>query len=204
GFGGRGRGGMNGRGLGNQRSNKSEGNHYVPVKKNRVFGPTNANDYNGSGKGKSKVDEGRSSRDSFAEIRMASEKINIDERVINKKKNRKNGDVENVNVSSLSNEVEIEKRLEWESMKERIDEACKKGLCISIEEKSNWSKDLCDYFKIIHSGRMIAKESKTKTEAMVKSVMIEKGVTENQATRKVYEEVYSDEQDRIKEMIMKK
>nr|GFA52256.1 hypothetical protein [Tanacetum cinerariifolium] len=46
-------------------------------------------------KGKSKVDEGRSSRDSFAENGMASEKMNIDERVINKKKY---GGVENVNI----------------------------------------------------------------------------------------------------------
>ncbi|GJR76308.1 hypothetical protein Tco_0088673 [Tanacetum coccineum] len=203
--------------------NKNEGNHYVPVKKNGVPGPTNANDYDGSGKGKSKVDEGRSSRDSFAVNGMASEKMNIDERVINKKKNGENGGVENMNVScesnkdnamkgvgsqnmfsALSDEVEIEKRLEWESMKERVDEACEKGLHISIEEKINWSEDLWDYFKISHSSRMIAKESKTKTKAMVKSVMIEKGLTKNQATRKVYEEVYSDEEDRIKEMIMKK
>ncbi|GJS31911.1 RNA-directed DNA polymerase, eukaryota, reverse transcriptase zinc-binding domain protein [Tanacetum coccineum] len=171
GFSGRGRGGMNGRGLGNQR------------------------------KGKSQVDEGRSSKDSFAINRMASEKMNIDERVINKKKNGKNGD-----------KVEIEKRLEWESMKERIYDACKKSLRISIEEKSNWSKDLWNYFKvkmqelvrkenvanlklkikslenhISHSSRMIAKESKTKLEAMVKSVMVKKGLTENQATRKVHD-----------------
>nr|GEW05144.1 hypothetical protein [Tanacetum cinerariifolium] len=210
GFDGRRRGGMNGKGLGDQRSRK----------------------------GKSKVDKSRSSRDSFAVNRMASEKINIDEMVINKKKNRKNGGVENVNVncrnykdnamkgvgsqnmfSALLDEVKIKKRLEWESVKERIDDACKKGLRISIEEKSNWSEDLWDYFKvkmqelvrkenvadlklkiknlenhISHSSRMNAKESKTKTEAMVRSVMIEKGLTENQATRKVYEEVYSDDQ----------
>nr|GEY71228.1 hypothetical protein [Tanacetum cinerariifolium] len=40
--------------------------------------------------------------------------------------------------------------------------------------------------------------------AMVKSVMIEKDLTENQASRKIYDEVYRDEQDKIKEMIMKK
>ncbi|GJV81164.1 hypothetical protein Tco_1517034 [Tanacetum coccineum] len=179
------------------RITKNEGNHYVPVKKNGIPGPTNANDYDGTGKGKSKVDEGRSSRDSFAINGMASEKMNIDERVINKKKNGENGGVENMNVScesnkdnamkgvgsqnmfsALSDEVEIEKRLEWESMKERVDETCEKGLHISIEEKINWSEDLWDYFK--------------------------KGLTKNQATRKVYEEVYSDEEDRIKEMIMKK
>nr|GEZ54491.1 hypothetical protein [Tanacetum cinerariifolium] len=118
------RGGFGGRGRG--------------VKKNRVFGPTNANDYNGSGKGRSKVDEGRSSRDSFAEIKMASEKINIDERGVGSK---------NI-FSALSNEVEIEKRLEWESMKERIDEACKKGLCISIEEKEAWSEEKLGSYKI--------------------------------------------------------
>ncbi|GJS99565.1 hypothetical protein Tco_0820735 [Tanacetum coccineum] len=225
-----------------------EGMMGVMELKNGIPGPTSANDYDGSGKGKSKVDEGRSSRDSFAINGMASEKMNIDERVINKKKNGKNGGVKNVNAScqsnkdnamkgvgsqnmfsALSDEVEIEKRLEWESMKERIDDACEKSLRISIEEKSNWSKDLWNYFKvkmqelirkenvadlklkiknlenhISHSSRMIAKESKTKLESMVKSVMVEKGLTENQATRKVHEYVYSNEQDRIKEMIMKK
>nr|GEW01563.1 hypothetical protein [Tanacetum cinerariifolium] len=147
------------------------------MEKNRVPRPTNANDYDRSGKGKSKVDEGRSSRDSFAENRMASEKMNIDERVINKKKY---GGVENVNIGMRIYEGED-------------DEVCEKGLRITIKEKSN-----------CHSSKMIPKESKTKTKAMVKFVMIDKGLAENQATRKVYEEVYSDEQDKIKEMIMKK
>nr|GFA11767.1 hypothetical protein [Tanacetum cinerariifolium] len=126
-------------------------------------------------------------------------------------------------------EAEIERRLEWESIKEMIDEACKKGLRISIEENSDWSEELWDYFRvkkqelvrkenvaelelkiknlenqISHSNKMIAKESKTKAEAMVKSVMIEKSLTENQAFTKAYEEVYKDKQDRIKETIMNK
>nr|GEZ25651.1 RNA-directed DNA polymerase, eukaryota, reverse transcriptase zinc-binding domain protein [Tanacetum cinerariifolium] len=127
------------------------------------------------------------------------------------------------------NEAEIERRLEWESIKEMIDEACEKGLRISIEENSDWSEELWDYFRvkmqelvrkenvvelklkiknlenqISHSNKIIAKESKTKAEAMVKSMMIEKSLTENQAFTKAYEEVYKDKQDRIKEMIMNK
>nr|GEZ19867.1 hypothetical protein [Tanacetum cinerariifolium] len=58
--------------------------------------------------------------------------------------------------------------------------------------------------QISHSNKMIAKESKLKANALVKSVMIEKGLTENQAYRKVYDEVYRDEHDMIEEMIMKK
>ncbi|GKD43290.1 ribonuclease H-like domain-containing protein [Tanacetum coccineum] len=42
--------------------------------------------------------------------------------------------------------------------------------------------------QITYSSRMIAKESKTKTKAMVKYVMIENGLTEKQAFRKVYDE----------------
>ncbi|GKC80075.1 hypothetical protein Tco_1130849 [Tanacetum coccineum] len=58
--------------------------------------------------------------------------------------------------------------------------------------------------QISHSNKIIAKEFKMKVNDMVKSVMIEKGLTKNQAYRKVYDEVYRDEHDRIEEMIMKK
>nr|GEW09569.1 hypothetical protein [Tanacetum cinerariifolium] len=205
-------------------SNKGGNGGMYRYRNNYGKGSSNKGGFGDKGRGGNiKVDEGRSSKDPFAINGMASKKINIDERVIYKKKNGKNGGMENVNVScesnrdnaikgvgfqnmfsALSDEVEIEKRLEWESMKEWINDAYEKGLRINIEEKINWSEDLWDYFKISHSSRIIAKESKTKTEAMVKSMMIKKGLTEYQATRKVYEEVYIDEQDRIMEMIIKK
>ncbi|GJW56197.1 hypothetical protein Tco_0102928 [Tanacetum coccineum] len=58
--------------------------------------------------------------------------------------------------------------------------------------------------QISHSNKMMAIESNTKADAMVKSVMIDQGLTENQAFGKVYDEAYRDEKDRIKEMTMNK
>nr|GEZ02719.1 hypothetical protein [Tanacetum cinerariifolium] len=84
----------------------------------------------------------------------------------------------------LSDAAKIEKRLEWDSIRERIDEACEKGLRISMKEKNDWTEDLWVY-------------SKEKMQELVRK--------ENVADlRNVYDEVYRDEHDRIEEMIMKK
>ncbi|GJZ55937.1 hypothetical protein Tco_0611130, partial [Tanacetum coccineum] len=220
--------GVNG-GMYRQRNNYGEGSSSIGgfggrgrgVKRNGVPGPVNAKETDGNRKGKSKVDEGGSFKDSVGMTEIDCETTNVGGRNVNKGDGN-NGDGKNVNASRggsndnvmngfsyqnmfsvLSDEAEIERRLEWESMKERIDEACEKGLRISVEEKSEWPEDLWVYFKgkmhelirkdnaadlkvkiknlenhISYSSRMIAKESKTKTEEMVKSVMIENGLTE--------------------------
>ncbi|GJT53770.1 ribonuclease H-like domain-containing protein [Tanacetum coccineum] len=149
GFGNKGRGGLNGRGLGDQRFSKNEGSYYVLVKRNRVSRPINAKETNGNRKGKSKVDEGGSSKDSVGINEMDSETTNVGGRNVNKGDGN-NRDGKNVNASrggsnenSLKgvgyqnmfsaqlDEAEIERRLEWDSMKERIDESCEQGLRIS-------------------------------------------------------------------------
>ena len=46
--------------------------------------------------------------------------------------------------------------------------------------------------------------SKVKADSMIKAIMVEKGLTENQAFAKVYDEVYRDELERIRKMGSKK
>ncbi|GKA35541.1 RNA-directed DNA polymerase, eukaryota, reverse transcriptase zinc-binding domain protein [Tanacetum coccineum] len=222
GFNGRGRGVMNGRGFGDQRFNKNDGARYVPVKKNEVAGPIRDKEYDKNEKGKTKVNEGKFSRENGNGTGMSSERMNIDEKVVSNTINEKNGGGKYINegggsnkenakkgfdsqnmFSALSDEAEIEKRLEWESIKERIDEKMQElvrkenvaDLRLKIKNLEN---------QISHSHKMIEKESKMKANAMVKSVMIEKGLIENQAYRKVYDEVYKYEHDKIEEIIMKK
>ncbi|GKD43291.1 hypothetical protein Tco_1267936 [Tanacetum coccineum] len=134
---------------GDQRFSKNEGSYYVLVKRNRVSRPINAKETNRNRKGKSKVDEGGSSKDSVGINEMDSETTNVGGRNVNKGDGN-NRDGKNVNASrggsnenSLKgvgyqnmfsaqlDEAEIERRLEWESMKERIDESCEQGLRIS-------------------------------------------------------------------------
>nr|GEV60761.1 hypothetical protein [Tanacetum cinerariifolium]GEX86764.1 hypothetical protein [Tanacetum cinerariifolium] len=196
GLNGRGRGGMNGIMVGDQRFNNNVGARYVPIKKNEAVGPVSDNKSDKNEKSKNKVNEGKFSRDKGIETEMLSERMNVDERVFNITIKIKNEDGKNINenggsskgnakkgfdsqnmFSVLSDAAEIEKRLEWEFIRERINEACEKRLRI---------------------------KSKMKEIAMVKSVMIEKGLTENQAYGNVYDKVYRDEHDRIDEMIIKK
>ncbi|GJX54534.1 hypothetical protein Tco_0282903 [Tanacetum coccineum] len=84
---------------------------------------------------------------------------------------------------ALSNEAEIKENLVWESMKERVDKACEKGLHINAEEKSSWNKDLKEYFKL-------------KMHEYVKKQNVTYG--------KIYDEVYRDEIERIKELKLRK
>ncbi|GJS84798.1 zinc knuckle CX2CX4HX4C containing protein [Tanacetum coccineum] len=221
GFNGRGRGGMNGKGFGDQRFTRNDGAYYVSVKKNGAVGPISKRETDKTEKGKLKVDEGKFPRDNGIDSRVVSERMNIDKRVISKGIHGKKGSSKDINEGSrsnkgnvkeglgsqnmffvLSDEAEIEMNLVWESMKERIDEACEKGLRISLEEKNDWTEDLWIYFK--EKMQELVRKENIKVNAMVKSVMIEKGLTENQAYRKVYDEVYRDEHDRIEEMIIKK
>nr|GEY01880.1 uncharacterized mitochondrial protein AtMg00810-like [Tanacetum cinerariifolium] len=136
GFKGMGRGGMNGRGFGDQRFTRNDGAHYVLVKKNRAAGPVSERETDKTEKGKLKVDEGKFPRDNGIDSGVVSERMNIDERVVSKGINKKKGSSKDIN-----------ENLVWESMKERIDEACEKGLRISLEEKDDWTRDLWIYFK---------------------------------------------------------
>ena len=58
--------------------------------------------------------------------------------------------------------------------------------------------------QISYSNRNITMGSKVKADSMVKAIMVEKGLTENQAYAKVYDEVYRDELERIRKMGSKK
>ncbi|GJX59587.1 hypothetical protein Tco_1130850 [Tanacetum coccineum] len=156
GFNGRGRGGMNGRGFGDQRFTRNNGDYYVSVKKNGAVGPVSERETDKTEKGKLKVDEGKFLRDNGIDYGVVSKRMNIDDRVVSKGINGKKGGSKDINEGSgsnkgnakkgfgsqnmffvLSDEAEIEKNLVWESMKERIDEACEKGLHISLEEKND-------------------------------------------------------------------
>nr|GEX22796.1 hypothetical protein [Tanacetum cinerariifolium] len=116
GFSSRGRGGFGGRGFGDQRFNRGESSKYVPVKKN----------------GNKAIKDGMGSMDSG--------KIN------SRKKNMKKHNITDNRFAELIDEYEIKKNLEWESMRQRIELACKKGLHISIKEKNSWDEELRNYF----------------------------------------------------------
>ena len=58
--------------------------------------------------------------------------------------------------------------------------------------------------QIIFINNNIAMSSKAKADSMYKAIMVEHGLTENQAFGKVYDEVYRDELDRIKDLCGKK
>nr|GEZ83840.1 hypothetical protein [Tanacetum cinerariifolium] len=66
----------------------------------------------------------------------------------------------------------------------------------SRNNKGNAKENLKNRFSL--SNKMIDKESKMKANAMVMSMMIEKGLAKNQAYKKVYDEVYRDEHNRIR------
>ncbi|GJZ78963.1 putative RNA-directed DNA polymerase [Tanacetum coccineum] len=190
GFGGRGRG-MGGRGYGDQRYDRNENAQYVQVKKVNVASKTNVQGNKDNGKLKSDVNASNS-------------------------KDKKKVVNEGMDIDGSSNGMS--------NTKKGIDEACEKGLHINVEEKNNWSSDLWDYFKfkmqelvkkqsiddlelriknlerqVNRSTKMIAMESCDKANVMMKSVMIEQGLTQNQA----YGKVYRDELNRIKEMSLK-
>ncbi|GJU37562.1 RNA-directed DNA polymerase, eukaryota, reverse transcriptase zinc-binding domain protein [Tanacetum coccineum] len=190
GFSGRGRGGLGGRGFGDQRFYRSENVQFVPVnEKNEVVNDS------GVRRGINKKD-GTSSENRFA---------------------------------MLSEEIEIEENLEWDYLKAKIDEACEKGIYISMQEKKEWPGEVMNYYKlklqelvkksdvddlklkienlerqIAHSHNVVTSESRVKAKSMVKSVMIEQGLTKNQAFGRVYDQVFRDELERIKYMIISK
>ncbi|GJX13942.1 RNA-directed DNA polymerase, eukaryota, reverse transcriptase zinc-binding domain protein [Tanacetum coccineum] len=195
GFDGRGRGVMNGRSFGDQRFSRIDNAQYEHVKKNVAVSEKE--------KEKFQKDEGINYMDidnngSVMGGKMGRNKEMKDNNGNNTKKSSKKKDNQFENrFSILCDDVEIEKNLEWESMKARIDEACDKGLHLSMEEKGKWDKELKD-------NKMIEIEPYDKANQMVKSVMVEQDLTKNQACGRVYDEVYKDELDRIKKLGMRK
>ena len=50
--------------------------------------------------------------------------------------------------SVLADEGVNKEKIDWETMKARIDEACAKGLYVIMDEKNNWNEELKEYYKI--------------------------------------------------------
>ncbi|GJY90172.1 hypothetical protein Tco_0505368 [Tanacetum coccineum] len=228
GFSGRGRGGFGGKGFGDHRFNRVEGSKYVPVKKNGNEAVKDGMVIDHSNKGKNKQDVDMNTNE--VNNRNGVNKGSMDSgKKDSRKKNMKKHNTTDNRFAELIDESEIEKNLEWESMRQRIDLACEKVVHISIEEKNSWDEELINYFminmqevikrvnvsdlkvkisnlkkQIGHSNKMIAIETRDRANKMVKSVMVERGLTENQAYQKIFDEVYRDELDRIKVLDMRK
>ncbi|GJY64612.1 zinc knuckle CX2CX4HX4C containing protein [Tanacetum coccineum] len=128
GFAGRGRGGFGGRGFGDQRFFRNENVQFVPVNKGKE--PVNV-----VGAERGKKNKGTS--------RMEVDSDNNNSRMINnvgsgKKINKKDGTSSENRFATLSKEIEIEENLEYDYLKAKIDEACEKGIYISMQEKKEW------------------------------------------------------------------
>ncbi|GJX40547.1 hypothetical protein Tco_0255537, partial [Tanacetum coccineum] len=182
GFNGRGKGGLGGRGFGDQRFYKSENVQFVPVnKKNEVV--------NDSGVGRGNKNNGKNKMDIDTNDSSTSRVNGMDSRnlVSGKKVNKKNvNKKDGINVDNrftTLSEEEIVKRSDISELKLGID---------------NFER------QIAHSYNVVAAESRVKAKAMVKSVMIEHGLIKNQAFRRVYDQVFRDELERIKDMIISK
>ncbi|GJR68831.1 RNA-directed DNA polymerase, eukaryota, reverse transcriptase zinc-binding domain protein [Tanacetum coccineum] len=219
GFAGRGRGGFGGRGFGDQRFYRNENVQFVPVNKGKES-------VNVGGVERGKKNKGTS--------RMEVDSDNNNSKLTNnvgsgKKINKKEGTSSENRFAMLSEEIEIEENLEWDFLKAKIDEACEKGFYISMQEKKEWPGEVMNYYKlklqelvkksdvdelklkienlerqIAHSHNVVISESRVKAKSMIKSVMIEQGLSENQAFGKMYDQIFRDELERIKDMILKK
>ncbi|GKD71309.1 hypothetical protein Tco_1325399 [Tanacetum coccineum] len=187
GFSGRGRGGFGGRGFGDHRFNRGESSKYVPVKKNGNEAVKDGMVSDQSNKGKNKQDVDMNTNE--VNNRNGVNKGSMDSgKKDSRKKNIKKHNTTDNRFAELIDESEIENNLECESMRQRIDLACEKGVHISIEEKNSWDEELRNYFMM----------------KMQESVMVERGLTENQAYPKIYDEVYKDELDRINVLDIRK
>ncbi|GKA46099.1 RNA-directed DNA polymerase, eukaryota, reverse transcriptase zinc-binding domain protein [Tanacetum coccineum] len=200
GFNSRGRGGLNGRGFGDQRYGRNEGTQYIPVKRSSVTVNSSKENFqnvkinmdvdkvnngvNDMDKGMMDIDYNNNKKNSKDNVEngLNGGGFSCQRDVINSKKvtnvkdkNKKKANETKIGTenmfSVLTDEVAIEKRIEWEAIKARIDEACEKDR------------------KIIHSNKMVAIESRNKANSMCKSVMMEQGLPENQAYGKIYDKV---------------
>ncbi|PWA53233.1 hypothetical protein CTI12_AA446970 [Artemisia annua] len=208
GYVGRGRGGSYGRGFGSQRVNKP--NQFVPTKKVLEIVVEKAK-VSSQDKGKSiDVEKGQG----------ASEEG----------RNLKSKNVESSNrYAVLSENIEDMENVEESVAKSRFEEICEKGIFVNLEERDNWLSEWKDCYKaslqkcvekmmaeelksdirklekqISYSNQNIAMGSKAKAHSMVQAIMVEQGLTNNQAFTKVYDEVYRDELERIKNLGKKK
>ncbi|GJX90174.1 RNA-directed DNA polymerase, eukaryota, reverse transcriptase zinc-binding domain protein [Tanacetum coccineum] len=153
----------------------------------------------------------------FVPVNKGKESVNVGgaERGMGKKINKKDGTSSENRFVMLSEEIEIEENLEWDYLKAKIDEACEKGIYISMQEKKEWPGEVMNYYKlklqelvkksdvddlklkienlerqIAHSHNVVTSESRVKAKSMVKSVMIEQGLSENQAFGKIISKVH--------------
>ncbi|GKC55611.1 hypothetical protein Tco_1083209 [Tanacetum coccineum] len=129
----------------------------------------------------------------------------------------------------LSDEAQIEEKLNWDTVKARIDDIFANSLYVSNEEKDNWPHDLKDYYKkkcqdmahnmdigelklkitnlekqTSYSNKNVVMDSNKKAYSRCKGLMDETGMTRNQAHRKAYNEAYRDEMERINGLVLKK
>ncbi|GKC57727.1 zinc knuckle CX2CX4HX4C containing protein, partial [Tanacetum coccineum] len=142
GYGGRGRGGLNGRGFGDQRYFRNDNIHNMDIDKSN----NNGNDMNGENMG-------------------SMEPVKKDSR----KKNMKKHNTSKNKFVALIDESEIEKNLEWESLRQRIDLACEKGVHVSIEEKNSWDEELRNYF-IMKMQEVIKRENVDDLKAKISNL----------------------------------
>ncbi|GJW41583.1 hypothetical protein Tco_0067428 [Tanacetum coccineum] len=191
---------MNGRGYCDQRYARNEGAQVFQVKKSSVAVRDNGKEKVQKESANDKMNTDVNGMSSSGKKKVGNKGMGTDSNAGKKDKNKKIVSSNNM-FSALTDERDIEMHGEWESMRSRIDEACEKGLHISLEEKNDWNDDLRR--QIVHSNKMIAIESRNKANVMMKSVMVEQGLTQNQAYGKIYEEVYKDELDRIKDLSLK-
>ncbi|GJU38598.1 zinc knuckle CX2CX4HX4C containing protein [Tanacetum coccineum] len=213
GFGGRGRGGFGGRGFGDQRVYKNDNFRFVHVRKNSkvVNDSGNANGKKNDSKNEMDVDtNGSGVNDTDG---MNSGNLDDGRKNVKKKFSNKNEGGSNNMFSVLTDDFDVEREIDCDALMTRIDEACEKNLHISIQEREKWPKEVMDYYcikmqelvkkssvddlrlkitkferQIAHSSNMVAIESSNKAKSMVKSVMIEHKLTQNQAYGKIYDQ----------------
>ncbi|PWA96287.1 hypothetical protein CTI12_AA039860 [Artemisia annua] len=159
------------------RFGRNNGNQAALVKKDSDFKMNTAKSSQANDKGKSKMD--------------------IDSNGVN---NSGNVIVSENKFAALDKEQETEMSNDVDTMKASVDEdMVKKTNVDSLKMKIlNYEK------QIKFSNNNIAMSSKAKADSMYEAIMVEYGLTENQASGKVYDEVYRDELDRIKELCVKK
>ncbi|GJZ67450.1 RNA-directed DNA polymerase, eukaryota, reverse transcriptase zinc-binding domain protein [Tanacetum coccineum] len=131
--------------------------------------------------------------------------------------------------NALVEEIVEEGDDEWIQEKSKIDLACDLGMKITEGEKKRWSKDLRKYYDdkcavkakdnlveglkwrisklqkdISYGHNNVAMLANTKANESCKEIMKETRMTHNQAYLKVYDEIYRDELNKIKEWVGEK
>nr|GEY76397.1 hypothetical protein [Tanacetum cinerariifolium] len=187
GFSSRGRGGF-----GDQRFNRGESLKYVSVKKNGNKMVKDGMVSHQSNKGKNKQDVDMNTNE--VDNRNGVNKGSMDFGKINSRK--KNIKKHNTTDNSIEEKNSWDEELRNYFMM-KMQEVIKRVNVSDLKAKiSNLKK------QIGHSNKMIQIETRDRANNMVKSVMVERGLTENQAYQKICDKVYRDELDRIKVLDM--